>query len=90
MLSQLLSCSDRAKRRDGFIYKSALDWYLEIGASNYAVGNFNRLPYIETKVKKTNGSPTTQFRINFDKMSVRFTYLLQNEQAITTNGFVAG
>jgi hypothetical protein len=69
MLSQLLYWSDRAKRRDGFVYKSARDWYLEVGASEYAVGKFNRLPYIETKVKRANGSPTTHYRINFEKLS---------------------
>jgi len=69
LLSQLLYWSDRAKRRDGFVYKSARDWYLEVGASEYAVDKFNRLPYIETRVKKANGCPTTHYRINFEKLA---------------------
>ena len=79
LLSQLLYWSDRAKRRDGFVYKSARDWYLEVGASKYAVEKFNRLPCIETRVKKANGHPTTHYRINFEKLADMIRQAQQNE-----------
>lgn len=66
MLSQLIYWSDRSSRVDGFVYKSSSDWYVEVGASDYAVRKFKKLPFIETKVLKANGSPTTYYRVKFD------------------------
>lgn len=66
MLSQLIYWSDRSTRSDGFVYKSSSDWYVEVGASDYAVRKFKRLPFIETKVLKANGTPTTYYRVKFD------------------------
>jgi hypothetical protein len=81
LLSQLLYWSDRAKRKDGFVYKSARDWHLEVGASEYAVDKFNRLPYIETRVKKANGCPTTHYRINFEKLA-ELIWLAQQKEKV--------
>lgn len=66
MLAQLIYWSDRAKRPDGFVYKSSLDWQKEVAATDYAVRKFKKLPYVETKVLRANGSPTTHYRVRFD------------------------
>ena len=63
MLAQLLFWSERAVRRDGFVYKSSNDWREEVGATDYEVRKFKKLPFIETIIKRANGSPTTHYRI---------------------------
>jgi len=68
MLSQLIYWSDRAVRADGFVYKSSRNWYEEVGASRYAVQKFNQLPFVITKVFHANGSPTTHYRIDIEKL----------------------
>jgi len=66
MLSQLIYWSDRSIRPDGFVYKSAIDWKNEVGASKRSVQKFNQLPYIETKIRRANGHPTTHYKVRFD------------------------
>jgi len=56
-------------RRDGFVYKSSHDWFLETGASDHAVRKFKKQPFVETKVLKANGVPTTHYRINEEKLA---------------------
>lgn len=68
MLSRLIYWSDRAVRADGFVYKSSRSWYEEVGASRYAVQKFNQLPFVITKVLYANGSPTTHYRIDMEKL----------------------
>ena len=68
MLSQLIYWSDRTSRADGFVFKSAADWGIEVGASGYAVRKFKNLPFIETRIIKANGSPTTHYRVRFDEL----------------------
>jgi len=66
MLSQLIYWSDRAIRKDGFVYKSSKDWAEELGVTDYTVRQFKRLPYIETRISKANGTPTTHYRVKMD------------------------
>jgi len=68
MLAQLVYWSDHVKRADGFIYKSALDWKQELGASSSAVRRFKKLPWVESVVRKANGNPTTHYRVRFDQL----------------------
>ena len=68
MISQLVYWSDRATRSDGFVFKSSRDWYDEIGATRYAVQKFKKLPFVITKIVRANGSPTTHYRIDMDKL----------------------
>jgi hypothetical protein len=68
MLSQLLYWSDRATRGDGLVYKSSKDWIEELGVTDYTVRKFKKLPYIQTRVIKANGSPTTHYRIHYDAL----------------------
>ena len=63
MLAQLLFWSERTSRKDGFVYKSSRDWQEEVGATDYEVRKFKKLPFIETRIKRANGSPTTHYRI---------------------------
>jgi len=68
MLIQLIYWSDRTTRADGFVYKSAVDWINEVGASRYLVRIFNDLPFIITKVQKANRYPTTHYKIDFEML----------------------
>ena len=88
MLPQLIYWSDRTTRSDGFVYKSAADWAIEVGASSYSVRKFNQLPFIETKIIKANGSPTTHYRVRFDDLINWFCRNQQMDLSKSTNGFV--
>jgi len=93
MLIQLVFWSDRTKRKDGFIYKSSIEWIKEMRTTDPAVRKFKKLPYIETKVKRANGSPTTHYRINFEllnKMVIEFLEKekLKNAEALAENSNV--
>ena len=79
MLSQLIYWSDRAVRADGFVYKSSRSWYEEVGASRYAVQKFNQLPFVITKVLYANGSPTTHYRIDMEKLFESLKALCPND-----------
>jgi hypothetical protein len=69
MIAQLVYWCDRATRSDGFVFKSARDWYDEVGATRYAVQKFKKLPFVFTKIVRANGSPTTHYRIDMDKLA---------------------
>jgi len=63
MLNQLLYWSAQKE----WIYKSVSDWNEEVGAiTRYKVNKLIALPFIETKLKKANGAPTTHYRINWE------------------------
>lgn len=66
MLSQLIYWSDKGSRSDGYIFKAAYDWGVELGVSPYMVKCFNRLPYVKTKIMQANGAPTTHYKLDFD------------------------
>lgn len=66
VLSQLIYWSDKAKREDGYFYKSNQELQEELGVTDYTVRKVKELPYVETKVIKANGAPTTHYRINFE------------------------
>ena len=64
MLNQLIYWSARTTRADGFIYKSLSDWKKEIGATDYQVRKFKKLPYIQTKILRANNVPVTHYKID--------------------------
>jgi hypothetical protein len=67
MLNQLIYWRSRAKRTDGFVYKSVEEWKDEVGGiTRHTVDKLKELPFVETKLMKANGAPTTHYRINFD------------------------
>jgi hypothetical protein len=73
-LSQLLYWTDKAKDKEGWIYKTYAEWHKELWLSKYQVASIvtrinNLYPdrnsdnIIETKLKKANGAPTIHYRI---------------------------
>jgi len=68
MLHQLLYWSDRAKRKDGFVYKSSVEWQKELDVKDHTVRKVNKLPYIETVVHRANGHPTNHNRVRFEEL----------------------
>lgn len=88
MLSQLIYWSERTSRPDGFIFKSSADWYKEVGASDHAVRKFKTLPYIETRLLKANGSPTTHYRVNFELLLQALNLCLDTDQSASPDEFV--
>ena len=68
MLAQLIYWSDRAVRQDGFVFKSSKDWAEELGVTNYTVRLFKKLPFIETRILKADGAPTTHYRVRMDML----------------------
>jgi hypothetical protein len=66
MLNQLIYWSERATRKDGSVFKSSADWKEECGVSDYAVRQFKKLPFIESRVRKANAYPTTHYRVRVD------------------------
>src|ERR1044072_4723575 len=84
-LSQLLYWSDRGHRADRFIYKTYKDWQREIHLSEYEVRKATKLlkekGFLETKIKKANGSPTVHYRLDVEKFSESFLNFLQEQKA---------
>lgn len=69
MLNQLIYWSSKSKRSDGYIYKSVAEWEGEVGGiTKYTVEKLKDLPFVETKLMKANGAPTTHYKVDFDKL----------------------
>lgn len=72
LLSQLIYWSDKGKRSDGYIYKTAGEWEKEIALSYYKVDKitkkFAEMGFLERKKVMTNGSNTWHYKINTDKI----------------------
>jgi hypothetical protein len=67
-LSQLIYWSDKGKRRDGYIYKSAKEWKAELGLSTSELTRVRKLasPFVEEKKIKANGAPTIHYRLRIN------------------------
>ena len=90
LLNQMVFWSDKSKRRDGFFYKTYLEWTEEIRLSEYqlrrSVKKLRDLGFIETKVKRANGSPTTHYKVNMDKISESILKELQFRNQTNSSG----
>lgn len=86
MLSQLIYWSDRSVRPDGLVYKSAQDWFDEVGAKRYSVGCFKKLPYVHYVIKKANGVPTSHYSVDFDLLFDTISQFQQKEAQKSTRG----
>ena len=68
LLSQMIYYSDISKLSDGWFYKTYAEWSSEVFLSKYQVGKgielFKSLGFLETKLRKVNGSPTLHYRID--------------------------
>jgi hypothetical protein len=69
-LSQLIYWSDKGKRRDGYIYKSAKEWKAELGLSTSELTRVRGLvsPYVNEKKIKANGSPTIHYELRMEAL----------------------
>lgn len=82
LLSQLTYWSGRQSRPDGFIWKSYIEWQGEIGLSSYQVkrsaDKLQARGWIETKLKRADGSPTVHYRVDFDALSKSIIEFIEN------------
>ena len=81
-LNQLIFWSDKTKRSDGYFYKTYTEWNDELLLSEYQVRRSAKLlkekGFIDTKLKKANGSPTLHYKVNMDKLSESILKKLKN------------
>ncbi len=86
-LSQLLYWTDKAKRKDGYVFKSYREWEEEIGLSESqirrATVKLKTEGVLETKLMKANGAPTLHYRIIKNQFEEWILNKLQN--GILTN-----
>ena len=81
-LNQLIFWSDKTKRTDGYFYKTYTEWNEELLLSEYQVRRSAKIlkenGFIDTKLKKANGSPTLHYKVNMDKLSESILKKLKN------------
>lgn len=72
LLSQMFYWSSRTKREDGFFAKSHKEWFDEVRIKRHSLMRhtkvFVKMGFLETKVEKFKGYPTTYYRLNQDKL----------------------
>ena len=82
LLNQIIFWSDKSKRNDGFFYKTYTEWESEVHLSEYQVRRsaklLEKLGFIETKLKRANGSPTLHYKLNLSKLSVSILEFIKN------------
>ena len=82
LLNQMIFWSDKTKRRDGFFYKTYKEWEEETFLSEYQVrrasNSLKELGFLETKLKKANGSPTLHYKLDMDALSESIVKKLKN------------
>lgn len=82
LLNQMIFWSDKTKRRDGFFYKTYKEWEEETFLSEYQVRRASKklkeLGFLETKLKKANGSPTLHYKLDMDALSESIVEKLKN------------
>lgn len=73
ILNQLIYWSDKSKRTDGYFYKSYKEWEEEVFLSQYqvkkAIDKLKKIDLVETKLKKSNGTPTLHYKINKENLT---------------------
>ena len=81
-LNQLIFWSDKTRRTDGYFYKTYTEWNEELLLSEYQVRRSAKIlkdkGFIDTKLKKANGSPTLHYKVNMDKLSESILNKLKN------------
>lgn len=82
LLNQMIFWSDKTKRRDGFFYKTYKEWEEETFLSEYQVRRASKalkeLGFLETKLKKANGSPTLHYKLDMVVLSESIVKKLKN------------
>lgn len=73
LLSQLLFWSDKGDDPDGWFYKSYVEWKQHVFLTEYQIRKFSKqfeeAGFLETKLKKANGTPTLHYRIKRGEFS---------------------
>lgn len=73
ILNQLIYWSDRSNRTDGYFFKSYKEWAEEVFLSQYqvkkAIDKLKKLDLVETKLKKSYGSPTLHYKVDMEEIS---------------------
>lgn len=86
LLSQLLYWSDKGHDPDGWFYKSYVEWSEHLFLTEYQVRKFSKqfeeAGFLETKLKKVNGSPTLHYRVKKAEFSE---WILKNSRIQTAN-----
>lgn len=81
-LNQMIFWSDKTRRTDGYFYKTYTEWNEELLLSEYQVRRSAKIlkekGFIDTKLKKANGSPTLHYKVNMDKLSESILNKLKN------------
>lgn len=71
VLNQIVFWCDKTSRKDGYFYKTYVDWKKETGLSErqvrYAIEKLEPLG-VKTKVVKANGAPTVHYFVDLDKV----------------------
>ena len=82
LLNQIVFWSDKSKRKDGYFYKSYVEWEEETTLTEYQVRRSSKvlkdMGLVETVLKKANGSPTLHYKVNMDKLSESILKKLKN------------
>ena len=86
MRHQLLYWSDRAKRKDGLVYNSSVEWQKELDVKDHTVRKVNKLPYIETVLHRANGHPTNHYRVQFEELKQALFDLVHKDLSKSRNG----
>lgn len=72
VLNQMIYYSGITKRKDGFFYKSYVEWQEETYLTQYqikrVVDKLKEMKLVETKLKKAHGNPTLHYKIDMDEL----------------------
>lgn len=84
MFSQLFYWSDKTDDPDGWIFKSAEDWYNELCLSKYrstqARKGLEKIGLIETEIHRIGTAPTCHYRVNVEKFIEDFEAFLSEQK----------
>lgn len=83
-LDQLIYWSDKSSRNDGFFYKKYEEWREELLLSDYqirrATKKLKEMGFVETSLKKANGTPVTHYKVNMDAVREAIVKELNNRK----------
>src|SRR5699024_8772118 len=81
-LNQLIFWSYKTRRSDGYLYKTYTEWNKKLLLSEYqvrrSVKTLKDRGFIDTKLKRANGSPTLHYKVNMEKLSESILNKLKN------------
>ncbi len=83
MLSQILYWSDKTTDPDGWFYKTADEWEMELGMSAFQIKRAATVLAqfgVETKLRKIAGAPRMHYRIDLPRFTDLFLQFLENQE----------